>query len=86
MSAVNDALPAGVEDVEDVVTDWIIFGIMICLVLPLISFGGNALQWVLHKKWIINGGSIVTNPTKIPPKTIQPDELNNDGDGGFSLI
>ena len=86
MEAVNDAIPMGMEDLEDVSSAWTFFWIMICLVLPSISVGGNMLQWTFHRHWLINGGSIVLSPSKIPPKSIQPEELSNDGDGGFSLL
>lgn len=86
MAAVNNELPMGVEDVEDVAYAWTVFWIMICLALPIIAVGGNMLVWALHRNWLMHGGSIVKNPTKIPPKSIQPEELNDDGNCGFSLL
>ncbi len=86
MAEVNNAIPAGVEDVEDVASAWRMFLIMICLVLPIVSILGNVFQWMLYRNWILRGGSIVTQPIKVPPKSIQPEELNNDEEGGFSLL
>mmetsp|Transcript_17101 Transcript_17101/g.20880 ORF Transcript_17101/g.20880 Transcript_17101/m.20880 type:complete len:295 (-) Transcript_17101:150-1034(-) len=84
MVEVNNRAVAGEE--EDVDEATLLFWVMILVVIPIISIFGNYVQWTLYKTWVINGGSAVSKPTKVPPKTVTPEELYNDEEGGFSFF
>lgn len=88
MEAVNEEVPAGEDDLEDVDAAWLSFWIIIGIVLPLFAIGGNIIQWFMYRHWILNSGKIVfkSNATKVPPKFVQPEELYADEDGGFALL
>lgn len=88
MEAVNEEVPMGEEDIEDIDAAWLSFWIVTGIVLPLLAIGGNIIQWIMYRHWILNGGKIVfkSNATKVPPKFVQPEELRSDEEGGFVLL
>jgi hypothetical protein len=76
----------GDEYKDNVDAAWLSFWIMTCLVLPIVAIGGNVIRWILYRNWILHGGASVPTATKVPPKSVQPEELHNDAEGGFSLF
>lgn len=89
ISAVNNVGQAENDEAsEDLDSAWRNFWIVVFIGLPVIAGGANAVQWFLYKRWITESGLIldVGESTKVPPSAIQPEELHNDEEGGFSLF
>ena len=85
MAAVNEEIAIGEEE-EDLDTAWFLFWMTTCIAVPFIAGFGNIIQWEMYKRWIIKGGSIVSQTEKVPPNIVRPEELHNDDEGGFSLF
>lgn len=86
MTVVSNEQAFGEEYSENLEFAWLSFWIVTCLVVPLFAIGGNFIQWFVYRHWLLKGGSIVTNPSKVPPKRVQPEDLHNDEEGGFSIF
>ena len=71
---------------EDLDFAWITFWIVLFVVAPLLSIGSNVIHWNLYRNWLLKTGSVVLESKKVPPNSIQPDDLHNDEEGGFSLF
>ena len=84
MAAVNEIVRG--EDEEDLDAAWFSFWVMTCVVVPILAGGGNIIRWVIYQNWVLNSGSVVSQATKVPPKSVQPEELYNDQEGGFSCF
>jgi hypothetical protein len=68
----------------DLDSAWKTFWLVNCIIMPLFAFGGNIIQWKMYRDWLLEGGSIVSEQTKIPPTLVQPENLlYHDHNGGF---
>lgn len=65
---------------------WSMFWIVICIIMPLLAFGGNIIQWKIYRDWLLKGGSIVSEKTKVPATLLQPEEWYRDNNGGFAAF
>ncbi len=65
---------------------WSTFWIVICLIMPILALGGNIIQWKIYRDWLLKGGSIVSEKTKLPPTLLQREEWYHDNNGGFAAF
>lgn len=71
---------------EEVVSlAWIYFSVYLMVVLPIVAIGLNYLQWTLHFWWVTQGGKVTMTPTKVVPKVLHGDDLDQTG-GYIAMI
>lgn len=74
---VNELNIQNAEDEESLEMAWLYFWIYTGVVVPVLAFGGNCLQWVLHYRWVVKGGEATGVLTKEVPRVLSGMRLVN---------